>query len=329
MRRAIASRTSRPTRSRTSRATTRCRRSARSSCRCNYRLTADDFAYLIAHSGSKVVCAHPDQMDAVDRIRDQLPASTQFVALEGAARRLAGLRSSSLAARVRALLSARRSSERDLLSINYTSGTTSRPKGVMITHRNAYMNVVGTLIHAADARRRPLPVDAADVPRQRLDVHVDRDRGRRHARVPAQGRSVGRSSADSRRAHHDAVRGADGAHRAGATPTRVAARGAPRGVRVITAGAPPAAATIRAVEEELGWTVTQVYGLTETAPFITVCEPRPRTRGARRRRARAHQGAPGRRADHVRRAARRRRRRATRCRATAKRSARSSRAATS
>ena len=37
--------------------------------------------------------------------------------------------------------------ERDLLTINYTSGTTSRPKGVMITHRNAYMNVVGTLLH--------------------------------------------------------------------------------------------------------------------------------------------------------------------------------------
>ncbi len=43
----------------------------------------------------------------------------------------------------------------------------------------------------------------------------------------------------------------------------------------MTAGAPPAAATIERVEGELGWTLTHVYGLTETAPFITVCEPRP------------------------------------------------------
>src|SRR5262249_54273000 len=57
-------------------------------------------------------------------------------------------------------------------------------------------------------------------------------------------------------------------------PAEVRAR-APKGVRVVTAGAPPAAATIERVEGELGWTITQVYGLTETSPFITVCEPRP------------------------------------------------------
>jgi fatty-acyl-CoA synthase len=49
---------------------------------------------------------------------------------------------------------------------------------------------------------------------------------------------------------------------------------APRGIRVVTAGAPPAASTIQRLEEDLGWTITHVYGLTETAPFITVCEPR-------------------------------------------------------
>jgi fatty-acyl-CoA synthase len=49
---------------------------------------------------------------------------------------------------------------------------------------------------------------------------------------------------------------------------------APTGIRVFTAGAPPAASTIQRLEEELGWTIIHVYGLTETAPFITVCEPR-------------------------------------------------------
>ena len=52
-------------------------------------------------------------------------------------------------------------------------------------------------------------------------------------------------------------------------------RSLPRGVRVVTAGAPPAAATIQRLEDEFGWCLTQVYGLTETAPFITICEPRP------------------------------------------------------
>src|SRR5438552_647339 len=60
---------------------------------------------------------------------------------------------------------------------------------------------------------------------------------------------------------------------AGASPE---ARGeVPGGVHVITAGAPPAAATIERMEGELGWEVTQVYGLTETSPFLTICEPRP------------------------------------------------------
>jgi fatty-acyl-CoA synthase len=51
-------------------------------------------------------------------------------------------------------------------------------------------------------------------------------------------------------------------------------RGVHRGIRVLTAGAPPAAATIERVEGELGWEITQVYGLTEVSPFISICEPR-------------------------------------------------------
>ena len=50
----------------------------------NYRLTADDFAYIINHSGATVVCAHADYLEAVDSIRDQIPDVEHFVALEGA-----------------------------------------------------------------------------------------------------------------------------------------------------------------------------------------------------------------------------------------------------
>ena len=69
---------------------------------------------------------------------------------------------------------------------------------------------------------------------------------------------------------------------------------APKGVGVMTAGAPPAAVTIQRIEDELGWSIIQIYGLTETAPAISICEPRPEhrslsgrtsARGSRRARA--------------------------------------------
>src|SRR5215467_241549 len=111
----------------------------------NYRLTADDFAYIINHSGASVVCAHADHLEQVDSIREKLGGVRHFVALEGEApdwidyeQRLATSHDDFERPAI---------DERDLLSINYTSGTTARPKGVMITHRNAYMNTVGTLIH--------------------------------------------------------------------------------------------------------------------------------------------------------------------------------------
>lgn len=49
----------------------------------NYRLTADDFAYIINHSGARIVCVHSDHIEAVSSIRDQLPNAEHFVALEG------------------------------------------------------------------------------------------------------------------------------------------------------------------------------------------------------------------------------------------------------
>src|SRR6184192_2053418 len=47
----------------------------------NYRLTADDFVYLISHSGSRIVCADGDYLGTIDGIRSRLPHVEQFVAL--------------------------------------------------------------------------------------------------------------------------------------------------------------------------------------------------------------------------------------------------------
>ena len=61
----------------------------------------------------------------------------------------------------------------------------------------------------------------------------------------------------------------------------------------MTAGAPPAAVTIQRIEDELGWTIIQIYGLTETAPAISICEPRPEHRRCsadERARIKARQG---------------------------------------
>ena len=49
----------------------------------NYRLLGEDFAYIINHSGAKIVCVDRDYVEAIDAIRDKLPDVEHFVALEG------------------------------------------------------------------------------------------------------------------------------------------------------------------------------------------------------------------------------------------------------
>ncbi len=238
----------------------------------NYRLTADDFAYLINHSGARIVCAHSDYLEAVDSVRGQLPNVETFVALEGA--RNGWLDYETLLAEATTNFVRPAVHERDLLTINYTSGTTSRPKGVMITHRNAYMNVVGILIHhpmtPGDRYLWTLPMFHAN---GWTFVWIVTAVGASHVCL----RKVN-PVAVFEKVEHEAI------SMFCAAPTVLISiangpeelrRKARRGVRLLTAGAPPAAATIERIEGELGWTVTQVYGLTETSPAITVCEPRP------------------------------------------------------
>jgi fatty-acyl-CoA synthase len=239
----------------------------------NYRLSPDDFVYILNHSGTSVVCAHSDYLEALDGVRDRLPGVRHFVALDGGPREGWVDYEAAIAAASPDFPSPR-VGEGDLLTINYTSGTTARPKGVMITHRNAAFNTIGTLIH--------LPIGVGE--RYLWTLPMFHANGWTYTWTVTAAAGV-----------HVCLRKVEPAlvfelirrERVGsmcAAPTVLISlanapaseRGeVPAGVKVVTAGAPPAAATIERMEGEFGWEVTQVYGLTETAPFITVCAPLP------------------------------------------------------
>ena len=238
----------------------------------NYRLLPDDFDYIISHCGAKVVCAHVDYIDAVEGIRHRLKTVEHFVALEGAATGWIDYETALTGCGTE--FEKPDIAETDLLTINYTSGTTARPKGVMITHRNAYLNVMGTLVHhhltPADRYLWTLPMFHAN---GWTFTWINTARGMTHVCLRrVEPKLIYQAIKDERITMLCAA------------PTVLISianapanirDGAPRGVRLFTAGAPPAAATIELVERELGWELTHVYGLTETSPFITFCEPLP------------------------------------------------------
>ena len=240
----------------------------------NFRLTAEDFVYITSHSGAKVLCVHPDYVAAVDDVRDQLRGVEHFVVLGKADGRKGWREYDPEIARAGPSFKRADVKEDDLLSLNYTSGTTAKPKGVMITHRNAWMNVVDTLVHfhitVDDRYLWTLPMFHAN---GWTFVWIITAVGGKHICLP---------KVEPARVF-DLVRQEKVGWLCAAPTVLISLAGAspeargevPGGVHVITAGAPPAAATIERMEGEFGWEVTQVYGLTETSPFLTICEPRP------------------------------------------------------
>ena len=238
----------------------------------NFRLSEDDFAYILNHSGAKVVCVQAEFLDMVDRIRPLVPGVRHFVAFTGNKpgwiayeERLAGAQPVTDLPVI---------DELSTLSINYTSGTTAKPKGVMLSHRNLYLNCLCRLAHTsmscADRYLWTLPMFHVN---GWGFVWVITAVGGTHVCLPKPEMT---RIFELLREERITLFCAAPTILIGIFNSPVELhRSIPRGVRVLTAGAPPVAATIERVEGEFGWNITHVYGLTEVSPIVTLCEPRP------------------------------------------------------
>ncbi|UWQ94672.1 AMP-binding protein [Rhodobacteraceae bacterium M385] len=159
--------------------------------------------------------------------------------------------------------------EWESIALNYTSGTTGRPKGVVYHHRGAYLITMGTPI---SWRMTLYPVYLTIVPMFHCNNWC-------HTwMMPAVGGTLVCCRDITAAAIYNAIADEGVTHMGGApivlnmlvNAKDADKRAFPHTVEVFTAGAPPAAATLAAIET-MGFHVTQVYGLTESYGHATEC----------------------------------------------------------
>ena len=240
----------------------------------NYRLTAADHEYILNHAGVKVVLADWEYVSVVDAIRPQLAAVEHYVMAQDAGPAPAGWRNweALIDGQPETAPPAVARDENDLVSINYTSGTTARPKGVMLTHRNCTINAYGMIMH--------LGIHHQDVELWTLPMFHCNGWGGVYALTGMGGTHVVLRNVVAKDIY-DLIEG-EGVTFACMAPTVLrtildyadkAAHRIATKPRFTVAGAPPPAAFIERLEQELGWQFIQIYGLTETAPLLTVSQP--------------------------------------------------------
>jgi len=259
----------------------------------NYRLLAADHAYILNHAGVRCVLVDHEYTAVVDAIRPELPKVEHWIRAGGGGAPPAGWSDwDALVASAPTHAPARvERDENDVVSINYTSGTTARPKGVMLTHRNCYLNAYNLIAH--------LRVDHDDVELWTLPMFHCNGWGGVYALTGMGGTHVVLRAIDAARIFDLIEREkvtfacmAPAVLRTILDYPDAAKHAIATRPRFTVAGAPPPAAFIERLERELGWTFIQLYGLTETAPLLTISKPDHATDASDyARRARA--GVPG------------------------------------
>jgi fatty-acyl-CoA synthase len=224
----------------------------------NFRLNADEVGYIVEHSGASALLVDPELDDALGGVG----AKHRFVL---------GADSDAELYREGTEPEPWEPDEDTTATINYTSGTTARPKGVQLTHRNVWINAATfgwqAGVNDRDVYLHTLPMfhcNGWGMPyavagmggRQIVLRKVDGPEILR--RIDAHGVTLLNGAPAVVNAVLDAAQGWDG---------EIPGRGR---TRIIVAGAPPPTRTIERVETELGWEFVQIYGLTETAPILTM-----------------------------------------------------------